>query len=484
MNSKMKARLFLSIAAVAMLAMACSTKNETVPEKIKGVSFKATVKAPSTKALTDNGTSIGSSWAVDETVALVYSVGGTAYNSTATVEEVNSSGTATITATLQSGITNGTAVTLIYPASAADGTTGNILSTVLTSQDGTLSNNRDVRKGTGTISVDGTDATLNGGATLAAQYAICKFSVMDVDASNDLDVTSFVIKDASDNIITTVTPGSATNELYVSLPASSDLMWFEAIASDKPYVAKGTASLAAGKFYTPTVKMATIGNVIGANGKFYKDKADAVAASTLVSAVIVYLGDETAETGYKHGLAVSTKAAGSGTKKWAEATGLQNPAQYTDITSALAAKESGSALCSGKDDETNFPAFYNAIHNSISSVASGTTKDKPSSGTSNWFLPSLFQWNQIIKSVNGTNDNLGTTGKNTSRFYYLTNCVKNATGSDLITYWGGETDWWTSTEYSSGNAWRYVSVASSNSGYADNRDKTVFGGYVLAALAF
>ena len=92
----MKARLLLSIAAVAMLAMACSTKNETVPEKIKGVSFKATVKAPSTKALTDNGTSIGSSWAVDETVALVYSVGGTAYNSTATVEEVNSSGTATM----------------------------------------------------------------------------------------------------------------------------------------------------------------------------------------------------------------------------------------------------------------------------------------------------------------------------------------------------------------------------------------------------
>ena len=460
----MKARLLLSIAAVAMLAMACSTKNETVPEKIKGVSFKATVKAPSTKALTDNGTSIGSSWAVDETVALVYSVGGTAYNSTATVEEVNSSGTATITATLQSGITNGTAVTLIYPASAADGTTGNILSAILSSQDGTLSNNRDVRKGTGTISVDGTDATLNGGATLAAQYAICKFSVMDVDASNDLDVTSFVIKDASDNIITTVTPGSATNELYVSLPASSDLMWFEAIASDKPYVAKGTASLAA--------------------GKFYKDKAGAVAASTLVSAVIVYLGDETAETGYKHGLAVSTKAAGSGTKKWAEATGLQNPAQYTDITSALAAKESGSALCSGKDDETNFPAFYNAIHNSISSVASGTTKDKPSSGTSNWFLPSLFQWNQIIKSVNGTNDNLGTTGKTTTRFYYLTNCVKNATGSDLITYWGGETDWWTSTEYSSGNAWRFVSVASSNSGHADNRDKTVFGGYVLATLAF
>ena len=460
----MKARLLLSIAAVAMLAMACSTKNETVPEKIKGVSFKATVKAPSTKALTDNGTSIGSSWAVDETVALVYSVGGTAYNSTATVEEVNSSGTATITATLQSGITNGTAVTLIYPASAADGTTGNILSAILSSQDGTLSNNRDVRKGTGTISVDGTDATLNGGATLAAQYAICKFSVMDVDASNDLDVTSFVIKDASDNIITTVTPGSATNELYVSLPASSDLMWFEAIASDKPYVAKGTASLAA--------------------GKFYKDKAGAVAASTLVSAVIVYLGDETAETGYKHGLAVSTKAAGSGTKKWAEATGLQNPAQYTDITSALAAKESGSALCSGKDDETNFPAFYNAIHNSISSVASGTTKDKPSSGTSNWFLPSLFQWNQIIKSVNGTNDNLGTTGKTTTRFYYLPNCVKNATGSDLITYWGGETDWWTSTEYSSGNAWRFVSVASSNSGHADNRDKTVFGGYVLATLAF
>ena len=85
-----------------------------------------------------------------------------------------------------------------------DGITGSILATVLSAQDGTLSAARDVRKGTGTIRVNGT-ATLSGSTTLAAEYAICKFSVQDLSGTA-LSVTSLKVSDASGNVITSVTP--------------------------------------------------------------------------------------------------------------------------------------------------------------------------------------------------------------------------------------------------------------------------------------
>ena len=75
-------------------------------------------------------------------------------------------GTATISATLASGATNGSVVTIIYPATAADGTTGNVLANLLAAQDGklaTIASKYDVRKGTGKLSINAGGATVNNG---------------------------------------------------------------------------------------------------------------------------------------------------------------------------------------------------------------------------------------------------------------------------------------------------------------------------------
>ncbi len=492
-EKKMKARMIFGIAALVLLAAACNQKEEFIPEEtMQGIPFTATVKAGdiSSKALTDNTTSLQFAWAADETLALVYEVGGTPYNTTATVASVDGSGNATITATLQSGVTNNTPVTLIYPASAADGTTGNILASAITTQDGSLSLARDIRKGSGTIKVDGT-ATLAGGATLTAQYALCKFTVKDVDGTNNLSVSSFVVKDASDNVIATVTPSPAASTIYVTLPASSELLWFEAVASDKPYVAKGTASLSAGYFYTPTVKMATIFNIIGANGKFYKDKAAAVAASTTAAAIIAYVGDDTAENGYKHGLAISMKNANSGTSTRWKTT--NDPAsnyngdghQFTDYAAAIAAKESGLALStiSGRDNVDDYPAFYHALHNTIS-VEEGMTASKPSSGTTDWFLPSVFQWNQIMIGLTGITTGLTTT---LTAGYGANNLLTNlaATGFDncRLAPITGTNVLHTSTEYDETYKWNYQTDATTGKGGLSYSQK-VYSAYVRAALAF
>lgn len=473
----MKKTLFALI-AVAALVCACNTKEDYVPEDgIQGIPFVATVQLDDafSKAVTESGGDIVTNFTAGEEIALVYEVGSTHYKTDANIASVDGAGKATISATLQAGVTDGTSVTLIYPASAADGTTGNVLASSLSVQDGTLSTSRDIRKGTGTIKVDGS-ATLSAGATLDAQYAICKFTVMDVDGSNSLSVSSFVVKDASDNVITTVTPSPATSTLYVSLPTTSAFLWFEAVASDKPYIAKGTAALTAGNYYTPTVKMATIMNIIGANGKFYKDKAGAVAAGTTASAIIASLGEDTAETGYPHGLAIAMGVSNGMTRKWKkEATASHT--QYTSYDLALAAKESGSALCVGKNDADNYPAFYAALNNSVS-AADGITSSKPSSGTSNWFLPTAYQMNLIIKGLRGTSANLTNMDQSDLRgtdIYYSITGI----GYKSSVPWSTTGNYvWTSTEKSDGEAWTYAS-----SGKMEAKTKTG-GAYVLATLAF
>ena len=487
----MKAKLFLAIAAVALLAIGCSEKSETVPETAKGISFKATVKPAKTKAVTDAGNTIEVNWAVNETIALIYSVGENDYNATATITDVSGTGVATITATLEDGVADGDDVILIYPSSVANGATGDIDWTKVDEQDGTLCAERDIRMGWGTLAVDGSTASLNGGAALQAIFPICKFSIKDADGANDIDLSSLKISDEYGTVFATITPTSPTSTLYVTMPAeiNTGLLWFEATSSDgKPYIAKGTANLSASMFYTPTVKMATIGNCIGANGKFYKNKTDAVAAGTLVSAVIVYLGEETAEAGYTHGLAIAIYNAGGSagtTKKWSPNSGTHNPRRYTSLSAAIAAKESGSVNSAGKDDETNFPAFYAALHNDIkaSNVVSGTSKALPSSGTSGWFLPSAFQWSQILKTVNGVSADLTETMSTKMAFYYLTNCVKNVTGQDLIGSLSGSHQFHTSSEYDADNSWQYNQNSPDGTGQGKVGLKTA-SCFVVATLAF
>ncbi|MBQ9547665.1 MAG: hypothetical protein IJV01_00700 [Bacteroidales bacterium] len=474
----MKKTLF-TILAIAALVSACNTKeNITSDPKTDGVPFIATVQAGSEaymRAVTESGGNIAVAFNEGDLIALVYEVGSSIYKTDAEVTSVDGSGKATISATLQAGVVDGTAVTLIYPSSVATAG-GSVAPSALSTQDGALSSARDVRKGTGSIKVDGT-ATLAGGATLDAQFSICKFSVKDVDGTNDLEVSSFVVKDGANNVITTVTPASDASTLYVSLPTTSELLWFEAVAEGKPYIAKGTASLTAGNYYTPTIKMATILNVIGANGKFYKNKAGAVAAGTTASAIIASLGEDTVESGYPHGLAIAMAVAG-GTRKWQGSNGLANPGQYSTYALALAAKESGSVLSADKNNETDYPAFYYALNNSIT-LASGITNAKPSSGTSNWFLPSVYQFNLIIKGLRGTSDNLTNMDNSALRgtdLYYTMTSVGynssapwNSTGNYVLT----------STEVSDSQAWTYCS-----SGKLEAKNKTGYSGYVVSTLAF
>jgi hypothetical protein len=153
---------------------------------------------------------------------------------------------------------------------------------------GSISENYELRKTItpAKLKIDGTTASLKGTVSLTNLNAIFKFTLQDLSAAAK-SATEFKVSDNSGNVITTVTLGSASDVLYVALPAMGDgTYWFNATIDSKPYIAKATmaAATVAGKYYQTTVKMATIGDVILSDGTF------AVKGTATEQAVLANIG--------------------------------------------------------------------------------------------------------------------------------------------------------------------------------------------------
>lgn len=245
----------------ALAFVACSSDNDDIatPEPVQpangDITFTAVfgVKNPVTRALSDpgNGT-LTASWQQGEEIAIVF--GGNKY--TATVTEVDSDGSAIVSATLPSGTPNNQTVTFIYPASAADGS--GLRNDLLATQDGTLatlSSTLDVASADGNIVIDGTNAQPNGTVTLVNQFAVCKFQFTDEDDHAIEDITSLTITDLSTTEVINVTMSTPTAAVYVAMKPSSNSTKFELeTASEKNYRKTANAHLEAGMFYHPTFK--------------------------------------------------------------------------------------------------------------------------------------------------------------------------------------------------------------------------------------
>lgn len=249
------------------LALAACNKNEMNVQSVEnneGIPFSATISVgnnAATRALTESGSDIVATWAAGEKVALIHN----GVNDEMTVSSV-SGGVATITGTITGSPSDGDPVTVIYPSSAADGTTGNVKADLLYAQNGLLTGTGsiaekyDVRKGAGTLKVSGT-ASLNGNVSLTNQFAIFKFTIKKATVADaTIDVTSLTVSIGSQNYI--ITPASATSILYVALPAvSGQPVIFTANGNDsKTYsYSKANVTIAAGKYYQSPLKLPVLG---------------------------------------------------------------------------------------------------------------------------------------------------------------------------------------------------------------------------------
>ena len=259
--------------AALLLALAACNKIETgnLPaENTEGIPFTASISLgdnAATKALAENGSTVTATWEVGEKVALIHN----GVSDEMTVSSVNE-GKAIITGTITGSPADGDPVTIIYPSSAADGTTGNIKADLLYAQNGLLtgagsiSKNYDARKGSGTLKVAGT-ATLDGRVSLTNQFAIFKFTVNNFDGSAAISAKPLIVTIGTQDYV--ITPAAAKDVLYAALPAvSGEKVSFDVTdGSDRTYTcAKLSASFVAGKYYQTTLKMreyVDLGIVVG-----------------------------------------------------------------------------------------------------------------------------------------------------------------------------------------------------------------------------
>ena len=138
------------------------------------------------------------------------------------------------------------------------------------------------------------------------------------------------------------------------------------------------------------------GKLIGADGNIYDDAAAATAAGTTAVAKIIYLGSETGDATYTHGLALAL--ADEGEMTWATAV----------------------STCSGKNTSAAVP-------------------------DASWMLPSQAQWNKMISaagSYTALRDGFSSVGGTNMASYYYWSSTE--IGSDNVYYiyfgngnWGG-----------------------------------------------
>lgn len=259
----MKKAIIYSIAALATMMAACTsdeTSTQQTAPKGEGIPFSATITTGSlTRALTEatDGKTIDAAWADGEQVALIY-------GDQVDVMDVtkNDDGTATIGGNLTTTPNDGSAVTVVYPASAVDATTKAVKADLLTAQDGllaTIASKLDLRQSSGaTFKVAAQHASLNGTVALATQLAIVKFSLQNAKGEA-IKAKSFVIKDGAEtpNVITTVTPSEDASDLYVAMrPASAATFNFAAAVGTDAYTyTKTGVTLAAATYYQSPLKM-------------------------------------------------------------------------------------------------------------------------------------------------------------------------------------------------------------------------------------
>jgi len=257
----------LSLAVLALAMAACSNDMEQ-PTAIQpapgnageGIPFSATISTGSatTRALKEENGTIISTWAKGEQVALIHN----GVVDVMTIEnDPDENGNVTITGTLKGSPKNNDDVTVVYPASAVDKDEKAVKADLLNAQDGTLATiatDLNLRQSDGAkLKVEGElTATLNGTVTLANQIAIVKFSLS--DGPNALAAKQFVIKDGSDNVLTTVTPSTPASDLYVAMaPATNAAAFkFEATVGDFTYTyEKSGVTLEASTYYQSPIKM-------------------------------------------------------------------------------------------------------------------------------------------------------------------------------------------------------------------------------------
>lgn len=300
----MKSFRYLTIAVLSLMTAACSSdidsEQPSESHQGKGIPFTATInmKGSATRsAMTESTSTISAVWETGDELALVYEVSGQKQVTKATMT-VRDDKSATITATIAEGVTDGTSVKLLYPYDAVnsedpgDAAYGTIKEDALDGQDGTLetiAEKYDLCQGDGifAVSSEGT-ASLKADVTMESQIAIWKLTL--TDGTNALKTQQLLVYQDGDpeNMLVNALLSEASNVFYVAVPAVSNVeIDIQAPVDDNTYIySKKGVTLEAGKYYQSTVTMEVVVTYRVYTAKdTYTDETVPSTATTLTGAV-------------------------------------------------------------------------------------------------------------------------------------------------------------------------------------------------------
>ena len=294
------------------------------------------------------------------------------------------------------------------------------------------------------------------------EEGVYAFSLRNLADDADVAATALTVTDQDGTEIATVSSNGKYKINKDDLSASTEL-WLEATTANGNYIARAKVDEIAAIAQEGKLKMATLGNIIGADGKFYANKAAADAASTTGAAMIVYLGSGgEANTDYHHGLAIALKNATNAVNKFAwrsssssysyDYTGLDLPKQYT--TMCTGAETDAEKDMAGIDNTKTLKDKHAAYEAAVAADAYSVDGFTPETyGFSGWFLPSLGQWYKFMNGMCGLTWgglNYNTTGLEADLIALNKGFVDAGYDTDETKF--ADNHYWSSTEYNAGGA--------------------------------
>ncbi len=214
---------------------------------------------------------------------------------------------------------------------------------------------------------------------------------------------------------------------------------------------------------------ATVGQIICSHGKVHPATTGALSCGTRKVAMVAYVGGSGEASPYNHGLAIALHDATSGV--WCtQASALCLTSQATNLSMALAALDGISAtdeLVTGAEHE----AAVNARNYRYDATVGAGSHPV---GTSQWFLPSVGQWNLLLKAMTGMSDDLSSQENTDYQAANVNTRIIAAGGTGVVS---GR--YCTSTESSASNAW-YINF---DGGKTNSTSKTT-SSHVRPVIAF
>ena len=232
-------RTLAALLIAGMAFVSCNKESEPVAGTFT-MSVNAAKGDNATKALSLDGTTLNASWAQGESVT-VYNVTRNADLEGSLVAQGDGASTV-LMGTLSGEIAEGDVLTLKF------------LNPDYSVQEGTLeyiAANCDYAEATVTVaSVANGKITTTGDADFQNQQAIVKFTLKNSDGTETLSASQLVV--AVGNSSYTVTPTSATGELYVAIPGFSgqDITLTATDGTSNYVYTKSNVSFATGQYYT------------------------------------------------------------------------------------------------------------------------------------------------------------------------------------------------------------------------------------------